>query len=646
MANIFGTIISVGDFLNRKAAEVSIVRGDGTNQRFFLSENRKYLIPDYQREIRWDQDNLKELITDISQGDKFLGNIILNKRSTTEYEVIDGQQRITVLLMTIYYIKNKFSNDLDILETCKLEMANFDRFDFLVEKNFDLDHLSQEDTILMEKSDIFNQRKRYRELWRAFDNIRMLQNAVESGKILTNIKRSQFNILANTIETDNDSIDYFLDVNLKGVKLDTEDKFKGYLFSQDSKQSIRDEWKTFKIRWFKLNEIKPYPSTKLIEHYFYCDLYKHERYKNIQFKEDFSISEIEIDGLVHCTGEHIIKVINSTSYMLQSIKNINTYLVLILDVLNNETPSQSFKTLFNPNAKVDNIEISIIHNFIKKIMQDKNVVPRILIMKYVTEVLSDSQAKTKDDYRKIYGVYLLAVLFTIFESNKEIKKIQSVVKDRDWYAKIVEQSKSYFSRGKISNARITVQYKMLDYEDTESYMYRCKSLATIYNFFEIRTETVSIKNGKINDLKTYLSDSERFSNEHFIINNSRAYRFNLNTRNINYPAGIRKYSNSIFNFIFISKQLNQELDNFTLAEKIRIIKEKLSVAPSTIECEFSKMIIERCEMDFKKILNIATENIDIAEQESNLFYQNDFFDVFFNYSSEVIKKIADRLGIL
>jgi hypothetical protein len=54
-------------------------------------------------------------------------------------------------------------------------------------------------------------------------------------------------------------------------------------------------------------------------------------------------------------------------------------------------------------------------------------------------------------------------------------------------------------------------------------MFRCKSLATIYNFFEIENNKVKIKRGKMNELSIYISDSEKFSNEHFIINESGIY---------------------------------------------------------------------------------------------------------------------------
>ena len=61
----------------------------------------------------------------------------------------------------------------------------------------------------------------------------------------------------NVIISDDDDIkistEYYIDVNLKGIKLDTEDIFKGYLFAQDSSKEIRTYWVELKESWLKFN---------------------------------------------------------------------------------------------------------------------------------------------------------------------------------------------------------------------------------------------------------------------------------------------------------------------------------------------------------------------------------------------------------
>lgn len=194
MAKIMGTIITIGEFFRPQKAEVKIERLDKVDQVFSLAENRKYIIPDYQREIRWKKENLIELIRDIGRGDKFLGNIILNSLDTGDYEVIDGQQRITTLMMTIHYIKYKFGEELDIFEICKLEMANFEKFNMLIDNSFQMAEMSRTEKEILEQSDVFNQRRRYIELWEVFDQIDVLQTRRGCNTLLSNISRSLINL--------------------------------------------------------------------------------------------------------------------------------------------------------------------------------------------------------------------------------------------------------------------------------------------------------------------------------------------------------------------------------------------------------------------------------------------------------------------
>lgn len=66
-----------------------------------LEENRKYIIPGYQREIKWDNEKVQILIDDLKEGDKFLGTIILSTSKSGEFEVIDGQQRLSVITLLL-----------------------------------------------------------------------------------------------------------------------------------------------------------------------------------------------------------------------------------------------------------------------------------------------------------------------------------------------------------------------------------------------------------------------------------------------------------------------------------------------------------------------------------------------------------------
>ena len=72
-------------------------------------EAKKYVIPIYQRNYAWEEDEITALIKDIydswrknDNAPYYIGTLVTYKRGDNEYEVIDGQQRLT----TIYIILN------------------------------------------------------------------------------------------------------------------------------------------------------------------------------------------------------------------------------------------------------------------------------------------------------------------------------------------------------------------------------------------------------------------------------------------------------------------------------------------------------------------------------------------------------------
>jgi hypothetical protein len=75
----------------------------------FDDVDAKYTIPIYQRNYAWRAEQIEQLISDVydamreGSGTYFLGNLIVTKRNskTTDYEVIDGQQRLTTLYLLL-----------------------------------------------------------------------------------------------------------------------------------------------------------------------------------------------------------------------------------------------------------------------------------------------------------------------------------------------------------------------------------------------------------------------------------------------------------------------------------------------------------------------------------------------------------------
>ena len=226
MSNIWGTVIHLKEFLENKETSVHVQKGIESEPVFSLKKDRKYIIPDFQREIRWQKKQVVELLRDIANGQKFLGNIILT-RVANDFEIIDGQQRITVLIIILHYLRVKFVDSFEVFENCIIINQNFSEFASLMKYNFNIESIS--DDILKKRillSDSFEQRNGYKQIWDAIDSSDILSNSVKAVSFYNNLKKCDVNIIVNIEGSTENSIEYFIDVNLKGIRLDAEDIFK------------------------------------------------------------------------------------------------------------------------------------------------------------------------------------------------------------------------------------------------------------------------------------------------------------------------------------------------------------------------------------------------------------------------------------
>lgn len=84
-------------------------------QKIF-SQDFWFVIPEYQRSYVWQRDNVIELLEDLyfafehkPNNEYFLGSLVLKKRDNdefAEYEVLDGQQRLTTFMMLIAVMRD------------------------------------------------------------------------------------------------------------------------------------------------------------------------------------------------------------------------------------------------------------------------------------------------------------------------------------------------------------------------------------------------------------------------------------------------------------------------------------------------------------------------------------------------------------
>ncbi len=648
MSNLLGIVAPIRKFLSNSDESVFVDVDGNEKEIIALKQGREYYIPDFQREIRWEEENVLLLIEDLFSGPKYLGNVILTKHSDAKYSIIDGQQRITIITMLLTSIKFLHGENIDCIAPCKLNIESFDMFSHIIENNFSV-KLSDKNVI---KSDKLHQREKYYALWSLIcdSNYISIQNNAE--KLIENIGKSHVNIILNKSDHIRDSIRYFIDVNLKGKQLDDEDIFKSYLFKNDQSDSIRNEWYKLKtnVEMLKDNNID-FSILELLKYYLYCDLYKDPKYKGLEFGDNFLLRKEfktkEDPSQTYRQGTHIIELIGSKKYMLDSISMLNSAIECMIVFSKNSPSSSEFKNLFICEGKrLDDVEYKIIHNLVGKILRDKKTLPKALVLKYIIHII-DYNAKSKNEYLKIYGVYLLSVLFHIFENKKSRDVLLSVLKanSEEWYNESVNQIKSYFSPDKITDTRLSAQYKLTANETEEDFRFRCKSLATVYNYFLVENNEVKIRKNQNNNLLIFITSDNDFSTEHFIVSDTDTKQTKIEigseTKKYNYNDSFyNRHVNGIFNFIFISQSMNSALSNYWLPTKIKKIN---SGEYGKVTCEYSKMVLDKTEPLAKKMesLNLTPDNYI---NSLDLFFSRDFQDEYIKIAKEILKDIINRIN--
>ena len=124
----------------------TIALGQLFSQEFF------FRIPEYQRPFLWDADNLTDLVDDLVDAPRdreyFLGTLVLHDQKNSNYDIVDGQQRLTALCVLLACLR-----DCDVLigESFKDEIH-----EKVVQPAKELDGVPEKNRVQVRDQAIFN----------------------------------------------------------------------------------------------------------------------------------------------------------------------------------------------------------------------------------------------------------------------------------------------------------------------------------------------------------------------------------------------------------------------------------------------------------------------------------------------------------
>jgi len=80
-------------------------------QGFLESPKTYFSIPDYQREYKWDEIKIKTFVSNVMTQSKFLGIITTEVPNFPYLSVVDGQQRLTTMMLLMAWLYNACADE-------------------------------------------------------------------------------------------------------------------------------------------------------------------------------------------------------------------------------------------------------------------------------------------------------------------------------------------------------------------------------------------------------------------------------------------------------------------------------------------------------------------------------------------------------
>lgn len=598
-----------------------------------FAKNRVYSIPAYQREIRWAEKNVNILIDDLICGPKFLGTILLNKLSNSNYEIIDGQQRISVFILILKAIEKKISKK---FKMCVFENKTYDCLFDVLELGFsETEILSHENKQTYLESDILEQRERFETIWETINKSLEVMIPVNINKLKDNLLNSEINVIFASNTNSKIYVDYYLDLNDKSVKLDNIDILKANLFKIDY-ETMSEEWANVQksIKSIRNAGLQNYALETFYYHYFACSANEYLDYKLTELKSNLKFNKsIIINGHTYEPGTNILNAVENQSYFTIAINQLKLFAKFLKDVFNNDG-------LLDLKAKlkaqhIDNDTIECIFAILSDLIRIDDEVPKMLIMKYFLGALG-KDVIVKEDIKLIFYIYIYSILFTLTGNKKESSKLIRIIISKDWGEKLKVATLKMWNdnRDKINYfKKITFNGKVTD----RSGQYLPKHIMAIKEFATTGQNTISFNQKK---LKEFLTSSSCTA-EHFFVNKSHkvSFKYDNGTKDadITLPSSILKYISCPVNYLYLESSANGGIGNMTIYEKIKELQVKGRVAfSSDMSYNYFK---ELCNIfDWTKVPDLTNcKSKAKAETQVRKYYK----EVLSQLMEDYINKIRD-----
>ena len=304
------------------------------NFRKLLGNGSSYYIPKYQRDYSWDDEQWSDLYYDIVQmrennDSHYMGYLVLQTNDEKNYQITDGQQRITsislLILAAIKCLKGLEKTD----EEKEINRKRAEHFHSTYIGNIDVVTLTSQNKLKLNKNnDAFY--KNYLSCFvpspqrglkaseklmkRAFEyfekQLKPITTAEEIISFIEDVVESLYFTII-TVSDDLNAYKVFETLNARGVQLSSSDLLKNYIFSiADSTDELR--MNELEDKWFSINDRL---KDKQISEY--LRVYYNSTHKLIRKNQVYKEIRNNIKNI-----EDVFNLVNSLS------RNVDTFIAL------------------------------------------------------------------------------------------------------------------------------------------------------------------------------------------------------------------------------------------------------------------------------------------------------------------------------
>ena len=238
------------------------------NQKLNISEafgQYIYNVPDYQREYIWKEKNVAQLLDDINEeyqnngnSEYFIGSIVVHNKGNKEFEVIDGQQRLTTLFLCLCAFKDLLKDNKAYQETIEKTLFSAkmnDKGKILQSYNLILQYQDSSKLIqdVVQNNEInYTLRDSAKRIFEAYNylyNYLKTEFKDQSEEELTKFLgyfANKVNFIQIETTSISDALKTFETINERGVGLDPMDLLKNLIFRQlnrDDFEKLKADWK-------------------------------------------------------------------------------------------------------------------------------------------------------------------------------------------------------------------------------------------------------------------------------------------------------------------------------------------------------------------------------------------------------------------